>query len=42
MTTWLPAFFEYCRKNYKWYNVCKCDTRMSPVMRLPNEKSVLF
>jgi hypothetical protein len=24
------------------YNECKCDKRMSPVMRLPNEKSVLF
>lgn len=23
-------------------NECKCDKRMSPVMRLPNEKSVLF
>ncbi len=25
-----------------WYNVCKCDKRMSPVMRPPSEKSVLF
>ena len=36
------GFIAYCRKNYKWYNECKCDKRMSPVMRLPNEKSVLF
>ena len=33
------GFIAYCRKNYKWYNECKCDKRMSPVMRLPNEKS---
>ena len=41
------VYVNYCEesdlmKNYKWYNECKCDKRMSPVMRLPNEKSVLF
>lgn len=36
------GFFAYCWKNYKWYNVCKYDKRMSPVMRPLSEKSVLF
>ena len=21
------GFIAYCRKNYKWYNECKCDKR---------------
>ena len=42
MITWLPALLRIVGKNYKWYNECKCDKRMSPVMRLPNEKKCVI
>lgn len=38
----LSGIFAYCRKDYKCYNVYRCDKRMSPAMRLLREKSVLF
>lgn len=36
------GFFAYCRKDYKCYNVYRCDKRMSPAMRLLWERSMLF
>lgn len=40
MITWLPALLRIVGRIIN--GICKCDKRMSPVMRLPNEKSVLF